>query len=280
MRGLPWSVSAHAKDIWTSEEWDLRQKLQQCDWLVTCTNAGLNYLRSLAPRADHLHLVYHGLDLAHLPAQPPGGFGARARRDGSDPGDPLIILSIGRKVEKKGYGDLLDALARLPRDLHWRFEHVGSGELGDTLKAQAERLGIASRCTWLGAQPQKGVFAAYARADLFVLASKKAQDGDQDGLPNVLMEAAQQGLPVVSTHAAAIAEFIADGDSGVLVDPAAPAQLAAALEKLARDPALRARLANRAADTVRTRFSFQAGVERIAAALGYPAKTSEVKAAE
>ena len=110
-------------------------------------------------------------------------------------------------------------------------------------KAQAQALGIADRCAWLGAQPQKAVFAALARADLFVLASKNAADGDQDGLPNVLMEAAHQGLPIVSTRAAAIAEFIEDGANGLLVPPGAPDELAAALERLVRDPALRRRFA-------------------------------------
>jgi len=264
MHGLPWSISAHAKDIWTSPAWDLRQTLGDCNWLATCTNAGLQYLRTLSARPERLHLVYHGLDLAHLPAPPL----SRPRRDGVDARDPVVILSIGRKVEKKGYVDLLDALARLPRDLHWRFEHVGSGELSDALKAQAARLGIAGRCSWLGAQPQKAVFAALARADLFVLASKKAADGDQDGLPNVLMEAAHQGLPIVSTRAAAIGEFIDDGASGLLVAPGAPAELAVALERLVRDPVLRRRFAEAAGHAVRTRFSFDAGVDWIATALG------------
>ena len=218
MRGLPWSVSAHAKDIWTSEPWEIAAKLADCAWLTTCTAVGLQRLRELAPQPERLQLVYHGLDFAHLPPPP----AARPLRDGSDPADPVVILSIGRKVEKKGYDDLLNALARLPRDLHWRFEHVGGGALGDALKAQAQALGIADRCVWLGAQPQKAVFAALARADLFVLASKKAADGDQDGLPNVLMEAAHQGLPIVSTRAAAIGEFIEDGANGLLVAPGAP----------------------------------------------------------
>ena len=266
MRGLPWSISAHAKDIWTSEPWEVAEKLADCAWLTTCTALGLQRLREMAPRPDGLQLVYHGLDFAHLPAPPVG----RSRRDGSDPNDPVVILSIGRKVEKKGYDDLLKALARLPRTLHWRFEHVGGGALGDALKAQAAELEIADRCTWLGAQSQKQVFAALVRADLFVLASKKASDGDQDGLPNVLMEAAHQGLPIVSTRAAAIGEFIEDGVNGLLVNPAAPGELAVALERLARDPALRRRLADAAAHTVRTRFSFEAGVDWIATALGQP----------
>jgi glycosyltransferase involved in cell wall biosynthesis len=280
MRDLPWSISAHAKDIWTSEDWDVTEKLADCSWLVTCTAAGLHRLKQLAPRPERLKLVYHGLDFGHLP--PPRG--PRPRRDGSDATNPVTILSIGRKVEKKGYDDLLDALARLPPALYWRFEHVGAGELSDPLKAQAAALGIADRCTWHGAQPQKAVFAALARADLFALASKKAADGDQDGLPNVLMEAAHQGLTIVSTRAAAIGEFITDGDNGLLVAPGAPEELTRALARLVGDPDLRQRLASRASEIVRTRFSFESGVEWIATALGQPpfadSMTSETLVAE
>lgn len=275
MRGLPWSVSAHAKDIWTSAPGEIAGKLADCAWLVTCTRLGLERLQQLAPHPERLNLVYHGLDLAHLPAAPV----ARPRRDGSDAANPAIILSVGRKVEKKGYDDLLDALARLPAGLHWRFEHIGGGELSETLKAQAARLGIAERCIWLGAQPQKAVFAAFARADLFVLASKKAADGDQDGLPNVLMEAAHQGLALVSTRAAAIGEFITDGDNGLLVPPGAPDALAAAIGRLVGDPDLRSHLAHRAGEIVRTQFSYEAGVDWIAKALGQE-PLAELRAAE
>ncbi len=272
MRSLPWSVSAHAKDIWTSQPWDIAGKLTDCTWLATCTAIGLHRLKELTSQPDRLRLVYHGLDFAHLPAPS----AERPRRDGSNAADPVVILSIGRRVEKKGFSDLLQALAGLPRDLHWRFEHVGAGELGNALKAQAAALGIADRCTWHGAQPQKAVFAAYARADLFVLAAKRAADGDQDGLPNVLMEAAHQGLAIVSTRAAAIGEFIADGDNGLLVSPGAPDELAIALQHLVRDPDLRLRLSGRARDVVRTRFSFDAGIDWIASALGQPVETQRL----
>lgn len=269
MRGLPWSVSAHAKDIWTSEPWEVREKLEDCAWLVTCTRVGLQRLQELAPTPAKLRLVYHGLDFAHLPPPPP----ARPPRDGSDPADPVVILSVGRKVEKKGYDDLLNALASLPAGLHWRFEHVGAGDLADALKAQAAALGLADRCLWRGAQPQQAVFEALARADLFVLASKRAADGDQDGLPNVLMEAAHQGLPLVSTQAAAIGEFVEDGETGLLVPPAAPRDLGLALARMIADPALRQRLAQHAGEVVRTRFSYEAGVDWIASALqGTPAE--------
>ena len=118
------------------------------------------------------------------------------------------------------------------------------------------------------------MFAAYKRADIFVLASKKAADGDQEGMPNVLQEAGYQRMAIVSTRSAAIGEFVRDGDNGLMADPAAPDQLAAALEKMARDPDLRARMGERSNEIVRTRFSYEAGMDWIAGALGQPVNTN------
>src|SRR5262249_60072577 len=131
----------------------------------------------------------------------------------------------------------------------------GGGEVGQALMEQARKLGIAERCTGHGAQPQKAVFANLARADLFVLAAKKAADGDKDGLPNVLMEAAHQGLPIVSTRAAAIGEFIDHGSNGLLVAPGAPDELAGALARVIRDPERRLQHAPQSAESLRTPFS-------------------------
>lgn len=262
IRDLPWSGSAHAKDVWTTPAWELREKLAHCRWLVTCTDVGCRHLAAHAP-ANRVELVYHGLDLAHLPDAPP----TRAPRDGSAADRRVTILSVGRRVEKKGIDDVLSALALLPRDLHWEFNHIGGGGLGDALKAQARRLGIADRCTWHGAQAQQFVFDAYADADLFVLASRIAGDGDRDGLPNVLMEAQSQSLACVSTRVSAIPELIEDGKSGLLVPPSDPPALARAIERLIRDPGLRAALGRRGHDIVRQRFSFEAGIERLLARL-------------
>lgn len=270
MRGLPWSASAHAKDIWTSQEWELKAKLADIDWIITCTRFAQARLKELVADPERLRLVYHGLDLANLPTPPT----ERSRRDGSDPKDPVIILSVGRRVAKKGYDDLMLALSRLPKDLNWRFEHIGAGVLGDSFEQVAQELGIAERCVWHGARPQAEVFAAYKRADIFVLASKKAADGDQEGMPNVLQEAGYQRMAIVSTRSAAIGEFVRDGDNGLMADPASPDQLAAALEKMARDPDLRARMGARSNEIVRTRFSYEAGMDWIAGALGQPVNTN------
>src|SRR5215218_3944862 len=111
-----WTFSAHAKDIWTTPDWEKREKMAEARWGVTCTAQGAGNLRSLS-QPERVSLVYHGLDLSRFPAPPE----SRPVRDGSDPLDPVRIVSVGRAVAKKGFGDLLQALAALPPDLHWRF---------------------------------------------------------------------------------------------------------------------------------------------------------------
>ncbi|MFQ5775446.1 MAG: glycosyltransferase family 4 protein [Kiloniellaceae bacterium] len=266
MTGLPWCASAHAKDIWTTPVWDQRNKLAEADWVVACTEDGRRHLAHLAPAPGKVGLVYHGLDFARFPPPP----GARPARDGRDPGDPAILLSVGRAVEKKGADDLLAALARLPADLHWRLVHVGGGTLAPALKARAARLGLAGRIAWLGAQPQERVLAEYRRADLFVLASRVAADGDRDGLPNVLLEAQSQGLVCVSTGLPGIRELIEHGATGALVPPRDPDALAATIERLIRAPEVRNRLGEAGLRRVRARFSMAAGIDALAARFGLP----------
>src|SRR5258708_26076302 len=91
LRGLPWSVSAHAKDIWTSRAWEVAANLAPRHCLLTCTAMGLQRLNELAPRPERLHLVYHRPDLPHLPAPPV----ARPQRAGRDAVDPRVILPRG-----------------------------------------------------------------------------------------------------------------------------------------------------------------------------------------
>ena len=273
MTGLPWSCSAHAKDIWTIPAWEKRDKLRDLDWLVTCTAVGRDHLVSLGIEepvsAGKVGLVYHGLDLERFPPPADG----RPPRDGRDPKDPLVILSVGRAVEKKGYPDLLRALAGLPADLHWRLVHIGGGDLAAALRAEAGRLGLADRIEWRGPQPQDVVLTAYREADVFALASRIADDGDRDGLPNVLMEAQSQELACLATKVSAIPELIRDGETGLLVPPRDPAAMTAALIRLIRDPQLRSRLGRAGANLVRRDFSMERSLDLLADRLApaYPA---------
>ncbi|MBO0903661.1 glycosyltransferase [Jiella sonneratiae] len=258
IRGLGWSFSAHAKDIWTSERWELSEKLDDAAFGVTCTASNLLYLRSLAKQPKKLELVYHGLDLSGIapPERRPAGAGR-----------PFRIVSVGRAVEKKGYGDLIRALVLL-KDRDWHFDHVGGGALAKKLKSQAEKAGIAGRITWHGSRERGEVFDLLARADLFVLPSRIAKSGDRDGLPNVLMEAQAHRLPVISTKVSAIPELVADGRTGLLVEERDPKALAQAIATLMDDQALAARLAAAGERRVREDFSPEPGLDRVAALLG------------
>jgi colanic acid/amylovoran biosynthesis glycosyltransferase len=260
IRGVGWGFSAHAKDIWKSPEWEKRDKLDRSTFGVTCTSLGAEHLRSLSADPAKLDLVYHGLDLSRFPAPPP----PRPLRDGS--GEAVTIISVGRLVEKKGYNLLLDALASLPATLKWRFVHIGGGDLSQQLKARAQKLGLSGHIEWRGSRDQGEVIAALREADIFVLPSRIASDGDRDGLPNVLMEAASQELPILSTSVSSIPEFIENGKQGILVEPDAE-RLAAALAKMITDPAGRASLAAAARKRLVESFGMDAGINRLSARL-------------
>jgi glycosyltransferase involved in cell wall biosynthesis len=274
LTGRTWTFSAHAKDIWTTPDWEKREKMQEALWGVTCTVHGAENLQALSA-PDRVSLVYHGLDLSRFPAPPE----SRPARDGSDPMDPVRIVSVGRAVAKKGYGDLIQALAALPGDLHWRFAHIGGGELLSSLKKQAQEAGIADKVAFLGAKAQPDIIALLREADLFVLPSKKAASGDRDGLPNVILEAASQGLAIVATDFAGIPEFIRDGVEGQLVPPGDWEALSNALNLLAREPERRKTLGDTAYGRLRHEFSTEGGIDvlekRLRALVGHTVKIPE-----
>ncbi|RFB84874.1 colanic acid biosynthesis glycosyltransferase WcaL [Rhizobium leguminosarum bv. trifolii] len=259
LTGTPWTCSAHAKDIWTSPDWELQEKLGSARWAVTCTRTGYEHMRTLTSRKDAVHLSYHGLDLARF-----GHFaGERSQRTGDSPDDPALILSVGRAVEKKGYDVLLRALALLPADLHWRMDHIGGGEALAKLKALASELGLSHRIVWKGAMAQEDVLDHYRRADLFALACRIAANGDRDGLPNVLVEASSQRLVCVSTDVSGVPELLRDGENGLVVPPEDPALLAKALTAAIRDPALRKRLGDAAEKRVRDDFDYHSSIRQL-----------------
>ncbi len=259
MLGLPMAISAHAKDVWTTPAWDIRDKAENAAWITTCSQAGVDHLADIAPTKAEIRLARHGIDLKRFPAN-----GQRTSdRDGT--ATPVVIVSVGRLVEKKGYVDLLAALSQLPSGLNWRLVQIGGGELRRQLEIQAHTLGLASRIQWLGPQPQTVVLEWLRRADLFVLASQIAASGDRDGLPNVLLEAQSQGVPCIATDVTGIPELIESGTTGLLVPPQQPGELSAAIERLIKDPATRVQLGQAGEARVRADFSMSEGADRLAA---------------
>ena len=213
---------------------------------IVCVSAHLREALLAAGAAPERILVVHrGTDLARFP------FCERAGRgDG-----PLRILMVGRLVEKKAHGDALLALRRL-RDAGCAAELaiVGAGPAREAIERETARLGLGREVELAAPTEQAQLRARFAAADVFLHCSVTARDGDVEGIPNVVVEAAATGLPVVATRHGGIGEVVEDGKGGLLVPEGDPAALAAALERLARQRELRLALGRGAGARVRGEF--------------------------
>ncbi len=237
--GLRFSISAHAKDIYTSDPLDLRRKLNAARFTVTCTEHNRRTLAAIAPAAT-VYRMYHGVD--HSQFHP-------AHRIGGDRAP--LILSVGRLREKKGLDTLIDA-CRMLRDRGRRFrcDIVGYGEEQGRLQARIDGCGLTGSVALVGKLAREAVIAHYARAAVYVQPSRIAADGDRDGIPNVLLEAMAMGLPVVASRVSGIPELVRHEDNGILVEPDAPEALADAIAALLDQPERSIALGRRARATV------------------------------
>jgi glycosyltransferase involved in cell wall biosynthesis len=211
--------------------------------------------------AERVAIVPNGVDdevAAAAAAAPPDLAAAR-------------ILTIGRLIEKKGIDDSILAFRRAQAALcgEWRYEIVGSGRLRGALGALAEKEGVAHLVDFRGRLPRRDAIAAYSRASIFVLASKVSPAGDAEGTPNTIIEAATIGLPIVATRHAGIVEILPPeaAREGFLVEEGDVEGLAAAIARLARDPAARRAWGEACARFVRARHSAGAHVAALVAAL-------------
>ncbi len=170
-------------------------------------------------------------------------------------------------MEKKGFDRLIRSFALLPDTLDWHWTHIGGGALKTEMRKLAEETGVADRITWRGACDQPEVIEAMRGSDLFVLPSRVASDGDRDGLPNVLMEAASQRLPLLSTAVSSIPEFIESGTHGLLSEDS-PEALATAIRHVAAEPETAAQWAIAAEKRLKSDFSMHPGIARLEARLG------------
>jgi glycosyltransferase involved in cell wall biosynthesis len=245
LSGLPFSFTAHAKDIYISDPAQLREKAQFARFVVTCSERNRHYLAELAPPTTPIHCIYHGINVDLFT-------GTAIERH---PRPPFRILTVARLVEKKGLPTVFRALRLLLDQGHpIHYCLIGDGEDRGPILQLSERLGVGQVTEWLGTQPHEVVLEEYRKADLFVLGCQVARDGDRDGLPNVFLESMAMGVPVVATKVWAIPELVEDGRSGLLVPPEEPQAMAAAMVHLLTDMSLRRRIIAEARDRVRNEF--------------------------
>lgn len=258
--GIPFSFTAHAKDIYhesVDTEW-LGRAIAASAFTVTVSDANRHYLAGLAGAArGRICRIYNGVDLDRLT------FAESRERL------PHAVLGVGRLVEKKGFADLIDATALLAADgSPATLTLVGAGELEGELRERTIRRGVDGRVSFTGPLPQEAVSALMRSHTVFALPCLVAADGNRDALPTVILEAMASGLPVVSTDVNGVPEMIADGVSGRSVPQRSPSCLAGALDTLLSNPALRSSFACRARQTVEARFRLDASVAELASRFG------------
>jgi glycosyltransferase involved in cell wall biosynthesis len=249
--GVPYGFSAHALDARKVTADELRLLSAGATVVVACNS---DVAATLAGSGARPALLPHGVDTTRFrPAPPPAG-------------PEMAVLAVGRCVEKKGFGGLLQAMALTRRPSRLRI--VGDGPLRPELEEAARRLGVAPRVEFVGRRTHDELAEHYAECDVVVVPSIVDRDGDRDGLPNVVLEAMASGRPVVASDVSAMAGAVRDRVTGILVLPGIPSALAAALDRLATDPAGRLRLGEAARREALGRFDLRDCAADFCRALG------------
>lgn len=232
LTGIPFGATGHAMDLYVDAS-GLRGKLAAAAYLVTCTEANASFLTSGARiEPGKLYVAHHGVDLPDR-AGADSLRGAPGGREPAEPGRPVSFLAAGRFVPKKGFDLLIDACGLLAsQGLDFECRIVGKGELDEPLRARAEALGLGDRVRFAGYVPPNRMPGVYRDADVLVVPSIIAADGDRDGLPNVCLEAMVHGLAIIGSSVGGIPEGVIDGRNGILVPPGDAGALAAAMSRL------------------------------------------------
>ncbi|TRZ76560.1 MAG: colanic acid biosynthesis glycosyltransferase WcaL [Deltaproteobacteria bacterium] len=261
LSGLDFSFTAHAKDIYTSNPRQLREKIEQARFVVTCTEYNKRFLTEIsAGEATPIHRMYHGIDI---------DFFSRdiLEKNGEEvPTPPYRILTIARMTAKKGLPTVYRALKILcDEGISFRHTLIGDGEDRERILSLIKELGLDPFTQLTGTQPHQVVLEHYRSTDVFVLGCEVAPNGDRDGIPNVLIESMAVGVPVVATNISAIPELVVEGETGLLVPPAQPEKMARALIQLLTDIPLRKHVIEAARKRVVQTFDNQALIGGLAA---------------
>jgi colanic acid/amylovoran biosynthesis glycosyltransferase len=256
LTGVPFSFTARGSDIHVDRTM-LREKMEAAAFAIAVSEHNKQVIvRACGERfAGSVHVVYGGIDIGRFVPEAP-----------TAAADPFTIVSIGRFEEVKGHAILLEACGiMLQRGVEFRCDLFGDGDLRPVLEEQVSRLGLTDRVVMHGNRPHPEIADALRRSSTCVLATVRAADGKQEGIPNVLKEAMATGIPVVSSKISGIPELVDDGVTGILVPQRDAGALAEALMSLERDSEMRARLGRAGRARIERDFELGASTRRRAA---------------
>lgn len=238
---LPFSFGVHAADARRVTPFELGRRAERAAGVVACNPRAVELLRATSANVTELP---HGVDLERFRPRPGATTGAlddAGRAPDGATGRPLHVLAVGRLLERKGFGVLVDALSRVRHA--WRLRIVGDGPARAALEDAARRAPGGSRIEFAGAVPHDALPTHYGWADLVVVPSVVDANGDRDGLPNTVLEAMACGVAVLGTDVGAIGGVLRASGGGLVVPPGDPRPLATLVESLARNAPVRRALA-------------------------------------
>lgn len=248
LAGIPFSFTGHAHDIQVRQD-GIGAKIEACEFFVCCTHDSKEQLRLLYGDIvlEKCHVVHHGIEVDKFTfAEPNDDDGER----------PFRITCVASFEEIKGHTYLVEAARLLAeRGIPTEIALIGGdpprpSTLQQEIRDQVAAAGLTDSVKFLGKRPSAEVREWITWSDIGVLACCRAPDGQSDGLPNFLTESLGMGRPVVSTRQAGVMELVVDGENGLLARSRDAADLADAIERLRRDPELRAKMGRSGHDTV------------------------------
>jgi glycosyltransferase involved in cell wall biosynthesis len=255
-----WSFTMHGpNELYDVSRFQLAEKAAEAAAVACISDFARSQVMGFTAeeRWPRLRVVHCGVDPAEF--DPGDGAAAKIALAAPAPG-PFRVLYVGRLVPFKGQAILIEAIAALrAKGIDARLTMIGEGPARVGAESRAAQAGLNGEVRFAGAVGQDEIRSHYAAADVFCLPSFA------EGVPVVLMEAMAMRVPVVTSQIMGIAELVDDGEQGLLVRPGRSDELAAALERLARDPALRERLGRSGREKVCAEFDVRESGRRLAA---------------
>lgn len=256
LTGIRYSFTGHAKDVYLTPPSELARKIKKAECVLTCTAVNQSYLAGLAGESTPVRLAYHGVDVSRFRELPP--------LDSSRNNELPLMLSVARFCEKKGLEFLIEACRMLvDRGVAFQCRIVGYGPHEDKLRKMIASRALQDKVSLLGKMTQDQLAELYPQADLFVLPCQVLENGDRDGIPNVLFEAMVCGVPIISTHIPGVCELIEHQKNGLLVEQRNAPALADAMQLLMSSPNLRNDLARNGRQTVLENFTRESSARNV-----------------
>ncbi|MEM0967056.1 MAG: glycosyltransferase [Verrucomicrobiota bacterium] len=244
LTGSRFSFGAHAYDLFQNGgDCLLAEKIRYAAWIRTSTLAAAKEIERRGASRERVFVIRRGLEELPDESTP------RETRE------PLHLVSVGRLVPKKGHHRFLKTCRLLSqRKVEFTAELIGDGPLRKSLDREIKKYHLNEQVALTGALPHEEVSLRLARADLFLFTGGVSEDGNRDGLPNVLPEAMAHGIPVLTTPVEGALEAIKNGETGIVLEAEDPEAWVAQILDLWRNHRARKTLAENARQWVEANF--------------------------